>query len=200
MGMYVSQLRSVPIGRYEYYAYLVDSSAGGAHSKEVDRFFNAFAKQSSVDAVIVSGPQDLTDQLYRFLRNHAPADFDRMEALFLKATCLIVSDGALQTTTEPVHVLPLMLGGAPPREDAPLVDKLLECLLAAMREHRLTEFMQSLGAERVTLTEIKGGMFVATLRSLNDVLELKPNLAGLGLNLNAVIQQALGPKQRPLPE
>jgi hypothetical protein len=196
MGMYVSQLRSVPIGRYEYYAYLVDTS-GGAHSKEVDRFFDGFAKQSEVDAVIVRGPQDLSRELFQFLQRHAPADFGRLETLFHEVTCLIISEGALQTTANPIHVLPLMLRNAQSSEQAQLLDALLVSLLRAMRQHQLPRFLQSLGAERLALTEIRNGMLVATLRHLNEALELKPNVAGLGLNLNAIIQRALGPSQRP---
>lgn len=69
-----------------------------------------------------------------------------------------------------------------------------------MRRHQLSEFVQSLGAERLALAEIKDGMLVATLRKLNEALELKPNIAGVGLNLNAVIQRFLGPSERPFPE
>jgi len=200
MGMYVSQLRSVPIGRYDYYAYLVDASTQAAHSKEVDRFFDGFAKQSEVEAVIVRGPQDLSYELFRFLQVHAPTDFGRLEALFHEVTCLVISEGALQTTSKPVHVLPLLPRDEGTLGQSQLLDALLGSLLRAMRNHQLTEFVHSLGAERVALSEIKDGMLVATLRRLNEALELKPNVAGVGLNLNAIIQRFLGPSQRPLQE
>jgi hypothetical protein len=200
MGMYVSQLRSVPVGRYDYYAYLVDASAAAVHSKDVDRFFDGFAKQSEVDAVIVRGPQDLSYELFQFLQIQAPNDFGRLEALFHEVTCLVISEGALQTTNKPVHVLPLRQRDVVAFEQPQFVDSLLAALLVAMRKDRLSEFVQSLGAERLTLNEIQDGMLVATLRRLNEALELKPNVAGVGLNLNAVIQRFLGPSERPLPE
>ena len=37
---------------------------------------------------------------------------------------------------------------------------------------------------------------LGTLRHLNQVLELKPNAAGLGVNLNAVLERLLGPARR----
>ena len=33
--MYASQLRSVPVGLYEYYVYLVDVSVGSVHSNDI---------------------------------------------------------------------------------------------------------------------------------------------------------------------
>lgn len=200
MGMYVSQLRSVPVGRYEYYAYLVDASAAGVHSKEIDRIFDGFAKQSEVDAVIVRGPQDLSYELFQFLQSHAPKDFGRLEQLFHEITCLVISAGALQTTRKPVHVLPLLQRNEIGTDQSQFVDSLLGALLRAMSKGRLSDFVQSLGAEHLVLTEIKDGMWVVTLRKLNEALELKPNIAGVGLNLNAIIQRFLGPSERPLPE
>jgi hypothetical protein len=200
MGMYVSQLRSVPVGRYNYYVYLIDASSAATHSKDVDRFFDGFAKQSEVDAVIVRGPQDLSYELFQFLQTHAPNDFWRLEALFHEVTCLVISEGALQATNKLVHILPLRQRDSVGPEQPQFVDSLLAALLVAMRKDRLFEFVQSLGAEGIALTEIKDGMLVATLRKLNDALELKPNVAGVGLNLNAVIQRYLGPPERPLPE
>lgn len=199
MGMYVSRLRSVPVGLYEYYTYLVDTSAAQAHTGAIDHFFDAFAKQSGVDAVIVRGPEDLSWELFKFLQVHAPADLGRLESMFHEATCLVVSEGALQTTEKPIYVLPLMLPHAQEPEQSELVDALLASLLNALKAHQLGEFVVSLGAERIQLANINGGMFVATLRHANEMLELKPNIAGMGLNLNAVIQKALGPPQRQLP-
>jgi hypothetical protein len=200
MGMYVSQLRSVPVGQYDYYAYVVDASAAAAHSKEVDRFFEGFGRQSEVDAVIVRGPQDLSYEMFQFFQSHAPTDFGRLEALFHEVTCLVISEGALQTTSKPVYVLPLLPSGEGGADQSQLIDALLGALLRAMSNDQLSAFVQSLGAERLVLTEIRGGLLVATLRRLNEALELKPNIAGLGLNLNAIIQGFLGPAERPLPE
>jgi len=134
--------------------------------------------------------------LFRFLQSHAQADFERLEAVFHEVTCLIISEGPLQTTSKPIHVLPLL-----PRigEDAAyeeLLDALLGSLLGAMHNHKLTEFVRSLGAQKLVLSEIKDGMFVATLRRLNEALELKPNIVGLGVNLNAIMQRLLEPSER----
>ena len=127
----------MPTGLYEYYVYLVDASARSAHSKEVDRFFDNFARQSEVDAVIVRGPKDLSQELLQFLQAHAWADFERLESLFHEVTCLVIAEGALQSTSKPVHVLPVMPHDAQGSEQTELLEALLVSLLRAMREHQL---------------------------------------------------------------
>ncbi|WP_305633042.1 hypothetical protein [Methyloversatilis sp.] len=199
MGMYVSRLRSVPVGMYEYYTYLIDASAAEAHSGVVDSFFDSFARRSGVNALIVRGPKDLSRELYTFLKTHVSENFVRLASMFHEATCLVISEGALQATTKPIYVLPLLLRGADEPEHSELADALLTSLLSALKSNQLGSFVSSLGAEKVELSNMKGGMLVATLRHANDVLELKPNIAGMGLNLNAAIQKALGPSQRSLP-
>jgi hypothetical protein len=189
----------VPVGLYEYYTYLIDTSAAEAHSGAVDHFFDSFAKQSGVDAVIVRGPGDLSWELFEFLQMHAAANLGRLESMFHEATCLVISEGALQTTTKPIYVLPLLLPTTDKAEQAAFADALLSSLLSALKANQLRDFVKSLGAEQIELSNISGGMLVSTLRHANDVLELKPNIAGMGLNLNAAIQKALGPSQRSLP-
>jgi hypothetical protein len=195
MGMYVSELRSIPIGTYQYYAYIVDSSRGASHSEEIAKFFQRFAAESGIDAVIVSGPRDLSRELYQFLEKNAGENFGAIEHLFHEFTCLIVSRDSLQTTTKTVHVIPL-LEQNPGSSRGEYLDQLLTALLNAMRTGDVAEFCRSLGAQELALSDIRGGMVVATLRHLNQALELKPNVAGIGLNINAIIERILGPAKR----
>lgn len=199
MGMFVSQLRSVPVGHYRYYAYVVDSSDSETHSHWLDKFFSVFAVRSGIDAVIVRGPQNLSIQLFEFLNRHAPDDLGRIELLFSATTCLIISEGALQSTTEPIYVLPLMQRGVDEASQSSFTDAVLNMLLEAIRERRIAAFMTSLGVAPIELFPTNGGMLIATLRNANEMLELKPNMGGIGLNLNAVIEKLLGPDQRNLP-
>jgi len=197
MGMYVSQLRSVPVGLYEYYLYLIDASDQGAHSPQISKFFDRVATAADVDSVIVRGPRDLSDEVIQFLRVHAQFVFYQLQETLMQVTCLLASEGALQETTKQLYVLPLLERHEDEKEQ-PLLEPLLTGLLTAMREHRLAEWCRSLGAIELRLDEIKGGVLVATLRYVNDVLELKPGIAGLGVNINAIIEKSLGPLQRNL--
>jgi hypothetical protein len=111
---------------------------------------------------------------------------------------LVISEGALQTTTFQVFVLPLVPKRADSASHREVLAKLVAGLLEAMRQRRVAEFCISLGAEQTHLSDLSEGLLVNTLRRLNEVLELKPNLAGVGLNLNAIIDRILGPAARPL--
>ena len=62
----------------------------------------------------------------------------------------------------------------------------------------LQKLVSSLGASKRELTEAGSGFFVRNLRRLNKIVELKPNVAGLGVNLNAAIGALLPPQARPI--
>src|SRR5262249_10675695 len=154
------------------------------------------AIDSGADAAIVSGPVNLSAELSQFLETHASADFPRLDSLFRQVSCLLVSEGAIQTTEKQVFVIPLAAAHQDIASQTELLDKILSPLVKAMHAHKVAEFCQSLGAEQVALSGLRGGMLVAKLRYLNKVLQLKPNVMGIGVNLNEVIEQALGPPQR----
>lgn len=198
MGMHVSQLRAVPVGLYDYYVYVVDASSASGDTAEIDRFFDRFARQSEVNAVIVRGPEDLSFELYNFLNKHAGGNFGRLEELFHSVTCLIIAEGALQTTRKPIYVLPLIHRDGSRQWLKEFLDSLLGALIDAMRLGEVGRLIASFGAVQFSLAEISGGMIVSTLRSINAALELKPNIAGVGINLNEIIARSLGPEERPL--
>ena len=131
MGMYVSQLHSVPVGEYEYYVYLVDASEGAAHSPVIANALQGLAVQSGTVAVVVHGPGDLSMELFRFLQEQAPNDFSRLEHLFHETTALVISQGALQTTTSQVFVLPLLPASAVNSTHEELLSELVAQLLGA---------------------------------------------------------------------
>jgi hypothetical protein len=65
-----------------------------------------------------------------------------------------------------------------------------------VRDGTILRHAQALGAARFKLKSVRNGIVVTTLRNVNGVIELKPNIAGLGLNLNAIIEKALGVPSR----
>jgi hypothetical protein len=198
MSMHVSQLRAVPVGLYNYYVYVVDASDASGDTTLIDNFFDRFAQQSEVSAVIVRGPENLSFELYKFLQKHAGENFSRIEDLFHNVTCLVVSEGALQTTRQPVYVLPLILKGGSREWLSEFLDSLLGGLIDAMRRGQVESLVRSFGSVQLPLAEISGGMFVSTLRWINSALELKLNIAGIGVNLNEKISRLIGPEARPL--
>jgi hypothetical protein len=198
MGMYVSELRSVPIGTFTYYLYLVDVSGNGEHSAAIAGALQELAVKSGTDALVVRGPANLSAELLQFLNTNAASDFGRLERLFHEVSSLVISKGALQTTNSEVFVVPLIVGGETGETARPLLTELVAGLLAAMRDNRVPDFCRSLGAETLQLATLKDGLFVATLRNVNKYFELKPGVAGLGVNLNAVIERIVGSPTRSL--
>jgi hypothetical protein len=196
MGFYVSQLRSVPTDAFEYYVYIVDASEGATHSEEIAKSLIELAIKSGTNAGIVRGPSDLSAEVYKFLQTHASPGSITLENLFGNVSCLVVSEGSLQTTTKQVFVIPLAPRAADSLSQKPLIDELISRLIDSMHKHQLPDFCRSLGAQEIALKGLKAGALIATLRGLNEMLELKPNIAGLGLNLNALFQRILGSAKR----
>jgi hypothetical protein len=111
------------------YIYLIDvSGAAEAHSAEISPELQRLAVESGTDAVVVQGPQNLSAELFEFLHKHAPKDFDRLEHLFHQVSSLVISEGALQVTTEPVYVVPLI----PQGEDAKALQPLLREIVSGL--------------------------------------------------------------------
>ena len=79
-----------------------------------------------------------------------------------------------------------------------LITVLLNTIADALRENRLHELVSALGAKKFELKAAGGGVLVCNLRRLNKVLELKLNVIGLGVNLNAVIERLLPPQAREI--
>ena len=198
MGMYVSELRSVPVGVFTYYLYLVDVSGHREHSNAIAAALQDLAVKSGANALVVSGPANLSSELYQFLSANAKSDFGRLEQLLHNVSSLVVCEGALQTTKSQIFVIPLLAGEATGKSATAFLAELVGGLLASMQSSKVPEYCLSLGAETLDLVDLKGGLLVTTLRNANKFFELKPGVAGFGVNLNAVIERFVGSPTRPL--
>jgi len=196
MGFHVSTLHNLPIGGIHHFVHVLDMS-GGAHARWINENLHRLAASFGRDAGLVTGPRDLSEELYQFLSRNLPSDFGAVEGVLHSATCLIVSEGHLAHTQRPVYLIPV----ATPDESESaheLITTLINMIASALRENKLQEVVGSLGAHKFDLTAVGSGFFVCNLRRLNKVLELKPNVAGLGINLNAAIEALLPPEVRPI--
>ena len=195
MGFHVSTLHNLPTGSIRHFVHVIDLS-GGLHAQWIEKNLHILARTFGKDAGLVVGPQNLTAELYQFLKRNV-TDFGAVEKLLYSATCLVISEGHLAHTQSAVYILPLSLPESSP-EAHDMIDTLLRMLGDALQTERLEEFVNELGAVQVGLSAVGGGVLVCTLRRLNAVLELKPNFAGLGLNLNAAIEKVLPQGTRPI--
>lgn len=194
MGFHVTSLHSLPVGPIRYFVHVLDMS-GGAHGKWIDGNLGKLAAHFEANAGLVTGPSDFSQELYLFLSRHLKGGFSEVERVLLDFTCLIISDGHLAHTQRPVFLIPLASQNEASEE---FVESMLTKVANALTTGSLTQLMKNLGATEFQLSEIKGGFWICTLRKANEVLHLKPNVAGFGINLNAAIEQILGPSQRTI--
>lgn len=196
MGFHVSSLHNLPVGSIQYFVHVLDMS-GGAHERWVSENLHTLAASLGRDGGLVTGPRNLSEELYQFLSDNLSSGFGEVESLLHSVTCLVVSEGHLAHTQKPVYLIPVATSeecdGA-----HELITTLITMIAKALRSNQLQELVGSLGAHRLELTATGGGFFVCNLRRLNKVLELKPNVAGVGLNLNAVIEALLPIQARPI--
>ncbi|MDQ0080992.1 hypothetical protein J2W35_001329 [Variovorax boronicumulans] len=196
MGFHVSTLHNLPVGSIQYFIHVVDMS-GGEHGRWINENLHALAASLGRDAGLVTGPRNLSYELHQFLSRNLSSGFGAVEGLLHSATCLLISEGHLAHTQKPVHLIPI----ATPQvsESAhELIATLIGMIANALRTGQLQDLVISLGAHEFQLSSAGGGFVVCTLRRLNKVLELKPNVAGLGLNLNGTIEALLPPEARPI--
>jgi hypothetical protein len=194
MGFHVSTLHNLPVGGIHHFVHVLDIS-GGVHARWINENLQTLAASFGRDAGLVTGPPDLSEELYRFLSRNLASDFGSVEGLLHSATCLVISEGHLAYTHSPIYLIPV----ATPDESESaheLISALLHMVADALQANNLQKLVSSLGASKLELTEAGGGFFVCNLRRLNKVVDLKPNVAGLGVNLNAAIEALLPPEAR----
>lgn len=196
MGFHVSSLANLPVGTIEYFVHVIDASIG-RDSDWIAANLKKLAIDFGPNAGLVVGPQDLSQELYNFLsKNIKRDDFLPLSHLLQETTCLLISEGHLTTTEKPVYLLPIATKIRSNTDTHQATETLINMLAKAIGNGSLENFIESLGAQRIKLSSIDRGMFVCTLRHLNDSLELKPNLSGLGINLNAIIAKLLPIQKR----
>jgi hypothetical protein len=71
-------------------------------------------------------------------------------------------------------------------------------VVGAINGNHLQELLEHPNSIQVSLEGGDTGLVVTTLKLLNESVELKPNLAGFGLNINALIHKYLSTKRRRL--
>ena len=196
MGFHVSTLHNLPIGHIEYFVHVLDMS-DGAHSRWINENLHALASSFGRNAGLVTGPRDLSEELYRFLSQNLASGFGAVEGVLHATTCLVISEGHLANTDRPVYLIPIATPGAT-EEARELIVTLLGMIAESLRNSQLEKLVSSLGAQELELSSAGGGFWVCNLRRLNNMLELKPNVAGLGVNLNAIIESSLPPAVRPI--
>ncbi|MCY3868603.1 MAG: hypothetical protein OXG87_03535 [Gemmatimonadetes bacterium] len=58
-----------------------------------------------------------------------------------------------------------------------------------MKEDNFAEIALFQDAQKLQLKNVDGGFLICTLQNLNEIVELKPNFFGLGININKAIEK-----------
>lgn len=202
MGFKVTTLHSVPVVNFEYYIYVLEPSYSHEYKTWFDGNFEAVGKDLGRNAAIVRGYDDrLTQELWQLVARYTadPEQAQALERSLMSLVTLILSKGDILTTEEPIYAIPIAILDSDPAARDQFMNILMGRILEAIHEDSVDELVQRLGYHTIPLRHSRSGLLFATLRHVNNALELKPNLAGIGVNINGILDRFLRP-QREIPD
>jgi hypothetical protein len=202
MGFKVTTLHNVPVDNLEYFIYVLEPSYSHEYKIWFDANFDSVGKELGRNAAIVRGYDDrLTQELWQLFQKYTsdPEQRESLEQALLRLVTLIISKGDILTTKEPIYAIPINVIDSDPNVRNQFMNILMGRILDAVRGDSVAELVEQLGFHTVPLLDDRAGMFFSTLRYLNNVLELKPNVAGIGMNINKILDRFLAPR-RELPD
>lgn len=196
MGYNVGSLTRVPLEVYDHCIFVVGDPGINRRAQWIQNNFARLAQSLPRKTALVAGTnQQVSQEVLRLICEAAEDDDGKGEGwrhfMFLADhTSLIISKGDIRKTNSPLILVPLGEMGGDGDSDE-FMGAVFKAVCESIRDGRVDELIEALGAVDVPLRPFKPGMKVATLRRWNEVLELKPNLAGIGFNLNATIEHYL---------
>ncbi len=189
MGYRISSLLELESNLTDWHAILLGYGRNRWIDAWVDSNFNALARDIGKAGVVVAGlDEQLSIDVEKFFERYAETF---PQELFSNALSCVLSRGALSVTQNRVLVFPLAVGEEVNTDDAAsLAGHLVIEIISAIESDEVERLAQRLGSQEI---ELEGGLSVAltTLSDMNSVIELKPNIAGIGVNLNASIDSFL---------
>jgi hypothetical protein len=196
MGYNVGSLTRVPLEVYDHCIFVVGDPKMNKRALWIQKNFARLTQSLPRKTALVAGTNHQVSEEVLGLICEAAEDDDgegkgwRHFAFLADHTSLVISKGNIRKTNSPLILVPLggMAGDADSDEFMGVV---FEAVCEAIRDGRVDELVEELGAVHVPLRPFKPGMKVATLRRWNEVLHLKPSVVGIGFNLNAAIEQYL---------
>jgi hypothetical protein len=193
-GYRVSGLAHVPENKGDWHLYVV-----GTTSWEQDRWlktnFNALAADIGPDGVIVAGhDQQLKTDIRKFSMKYSET---KIENLIDGSQFCILSRGDLLATMHPIYFIPLPVSGERGADVIEVMDAIIRRIVNCISSGKVADLLRELQVEEVRL---KGGgsYFISTMKKINEVIQLKPNLFGIEINLNAVIESFLKNQRRTI--
>ncbi len=194
MGFKVTTMHNVPVGILEYFIYVLEHSASHKYTDWFDANFEDVGKQLGNRSAIVQGyDANLTNEIFEFLCRNAENQSEAIaiEEALMGTVSLLISRGNLYQTEYPIVVIPLAKKADERAESEELMSEIMSDVLKHIHDDCIDELAKKLGGEEFKLKDARGGLFFSTLRYLNKVIQLKPNIVGLGADINAVLEPLL---------
>jgi hypothetical protein len=202
MGFTVGSLKNVPLGDYEYKVFVITNSETPHYDKWISNNFPKLARDIGPKAAIVKGyggsfSDDIRGFLDRWINEDANRNGNAVQPilhLLAKTTCLLIARGDLRTTNAPILLIPLAPADQFSEGDKSghrFIKKLMDSVMKHVKSGTIFEYANTLGVQQFELKSVPNGLMVTTLRHLNEVADLKPNIAGIGLNFNALIERLI---------
>ena len=185
MGFYVSALRNVPADRFNHYIYVVDCSGGSIHTSWINENLDLIGQDIGSGAGIISGPDDLSREVFDFLCHELEDGFGDVENLLHSSTCLLIADNVLNESYRNIFLVPLSSGGTDDNELHEYMNQVIDGIVDAISTGKFSSYLEKNSVASFKLKQ-KGELLVD---SANSIIELKPNIAGIGLNVNALIER-----------
>lgn len=201
MGYRVSGLAHVPTNPDDWHLYVA-----GTFTDDEDAWlnnnFNQLAKDIGAKGIIVAGhdADAFTDTVIKFFEKYRtkPTESEPLENQLYQMAFAVVSKGDLLSTRRPAYFVPLSLGEAPIADASRFMSAMISKIVNSIAADDVPALMKKLGATEYKLKD-GSNAFLATLRHLNEVLLLEPNVIGIGVNLNRAIEKLLGNPVREVP-
>lgn len=196
MGYNVGSLTRVPLEVYDHCIFVVGDPKMNKSAQWIQNNFVRLAQSLPRKTALVAGTshqvsQEVLDLICESAQDDGGEGNGWRHFMFLADhTSLVISKGDIHKTNSPLILVPLGEMGGDADSDE-FMGSVFKTVCEAIREGRVDELIEELGAVHIPLRPFKPGMKVATLRRWNEVLDLKPNLAGIGFNLNAAIEHYL---------
>ncbi|KLN59645.1 hypothetical protein WH96_16500 [Kiloniella spongiae] len=185
MGFYVSTLRNIPSGKFNHYIYVVDCSGDSIHTSWINENFNRVSQGLGNRAGIIHGPSDLSLEVLNFLNNQLEDDFFEIEHLLHSATCLIITDNVLAQSQNDVFIIPLTSDRSEDDQIHEYMNHIIDTIIEAISSGKFRKYLNTNAAVKFKIRG-KGKILI---NSINSILELKPNIAGIGININVLIEK-----------
>jgi hypothetical protein len=194
MGFAVTSIHRVPQAGFDWYVYVVcgDASTRNAIDERLAEFGYAIGRQ----AAFVTGTEDYNRELLAILQKSNYEGLTDFQDLFHTTPCLLISSGNLLTTSAPVYVLPIPSLEETTGHALTVLRTLVDMIEKAIAANSMETLFKDIGARQVALSALPGGVVVATLARFNQVVKLEPNVFGIGINLNRIVEKWLKARQR----